>query len=65
MLFYYRISLWDNEKERLILLTSKTLTTVKYDFIALKQLEYRKIPLQTVDTLVIGDLIYPSGSLVP
>ncbi|GLG99628.1 Tumor protein p63-regulated gene 1-like protein [Gryllus bimaculatus] len=59
------ISLWDNEKERLILLTENSLITVKYDFIALKQLEHRKIPLETVDTLVIGDLIYPSGSLVP
>ncbi|XP_049862682.1 tumor protein p63-regulated gene 1-like protein isoform X2 [Schistocerca gregaria] len=59
------ISFWDNEKERLVLLSSATLTTVKYDFIALKQLEYRKVPLDLLDTLVIGDLIYPPGSLVP
>ncbi|KDR12422.1 tumor protein p63-regulated gene 1-like protein isoform X1 [Zootermopsis nevadensis] len=59
------ISFWDHEKERLILLTTKVLITVKYDFIALKQLEFRKVSLDLVDTLIIGDLIYPSGSIVP
>ncbi|PSN44647.1 hypothetical protein C0J52_07725 [Blattella germanica] len=54
-----------DEKERLIILTSTLLITVKYDFIALKQLDFRKVSLDLVDTLVIGDLIYPSGSLIP
>lgn len=63
--FFYRISLWDNEKERLILLTTQELITVKYDFIALKRLEFQKVSLDLVDTLIIGDLVYPSGSLVP
>ncbi|KAJ9589558.1 hypothetical protein L9F63_017246 [Diploptera punctata] len=59
------ISLWDNEKERLIVLTTQKLITVKYDFIALKQLDHRKVSLDLVDTLIIGDLIYPTGSLIP
>lgn len=59
------ISLWDNDKERLILLCANSLITVKYDFIALKQLEFKKVPLDLLDTLVIGDLVYPPGSLVP
>ncbi|KAF4525864.1 hypothetical protein B566_EDAN015967 [Ephemera danica] len=59
------ISLWDTEKERLILLSSRVLIIVKYDFIALKRLDHRKIPLTLIDTLVIGELIYPPGSLVP
>ncbi|XP_063221075.1 tumor protein p63-regulated gene 1-like protein isoform X1 [Bacillus rossius redtenbacheri] len=59
------ISLWDHEKERLVLLTAHALFTVKYDFIALRQLEHRRVPLCLVDTLVVGDLVYPSGSLVP
>jgi len=63
--FFYRISLWDNEKERLILLTTQVLITVKYDFIALKRLEFQKVSLDSVDTLIVGDLVYPSGSLVP
>ncbi|GFG34253.1 hypothetical protein Cfor_10694 [Coptotermes formosanus] len=41
------------------------LITVKYDFIALKKLEFQKVSLDLVDTLIIGDLVYPSGSLVP
>lgn len=59
------ISLWDNEKERLILLTSKYVITVKYDFIALRTQDVRKVPLERIDTLVIGELSYPPSSLIP
>jgi len=59
------ISLWDTDKERLILLTPKTIVTVKYDFIALRRLEYKKLPLECIDTVIIGDLVYPPASLVP
>lgn len=59
------ITLWDNEKERIILLTSKVVLTVKYDFIALKQLDFKKTYLSDLDTIVIGELVYPPSSLVP
>ncbi|KAG8227939.1 hypothetical protein J437_LFUL008751 [Ladona fulva] len=59
------ISFWDAEKERLVILTTHTLITVKYDFIALRQLDHRAIPLRLIDTLVVGDLVYPTASLVP
>ncbi|XP_073970102.1 tumor protein p63-regulated gene 1-like protein isoform X1 [Rhodnius prolixus] len=59
------ISFWDNEKERLVLLTTRMLITVKYDFIALKQLDYRKVPLDVIDTVIVGDLAYPPISLIP
>lgn len=59
------ISLWDTEKERLVLLTSTYIYSVKYDFISLKILEYSKIPLANLDTIVIGELIYPTSSLAP
>lgn len=63
--YIYRISMWDVEKERLVILTNKSVISVKYDFIALKQLEYRRIPLDTLDNIVLGELVYPSASLVP
>ncbi|XP_043255206.1 tumor protein p63-regulated gene 1-like protein isoform X2 [Colletes gigas] len=59
------ISLWDIEKERLIVLTKKALYSVKYDFISLKILEYNRVPLSQIDTLISGELIYPSSSLTP
>ncbi|XP_053983819.1 tumor protein p63-regulated gene 1-like protein isoform X2 [Hylaeus volcanicus] len=59
------ISLWDVEKERLIVLTKKALYSVKYDFISLKILEYNRVPLSEIDTLVSGELVYPSTSLAP
>ncbi|XP_013195949.1 tumor protein p63-regulated gene 1-like protein isoform X2 [Amyelois transitella] len=59
------ITLWDNEKERIVLLTSRLVMTIKYDFIAMKQLDFKKTYLDDLDTLVIGELVYPPSSLVP
>ncbi|GBP82887.1 Tumor protein p63-regulated gene 1-like protein [Eumeta japonica] len=59
------ITLWDNEKERIVILTTKLVMTIKYDFIALKQLEFKKTSLKDLDTIVIGELVYPPSSLVP
>ncbi|XP_014294089.1 tumor protein p63-regulated gene 1-like protein isoform X2 [Halyomorpha halys] len=59
------ISFWDSEKERLIILTDKHLYTIKYDFIALKQLDQRKTPLDMIDTIIVGELSYPATSLIP
>ncbi|XP_068629851.1 tumor protein p63-regulated gene 1-like protein isoform X6 [Battus philenor] len=59
------ITLWDNEKERIVLLTSRLVMTIKYDFIAMKQLDFKKTYLDELDTIVIGELVYPPSSLVP
>ncbi|XP_076266457.1 tumor protein p63-regulated gene 1 protein-like isoform X4 [Rhynchophorus ferrugineus] len=60
-----QINHWDTDKERLILLTPKILLVVKYDFIALKRLSYKKLPLEDIEAIIIGDLVYPNGSLIP
>ncbi|KAG8255528.1 identical protein binding [Homalodisca vitripennis] len=59
------ISLWDHEKERLVVLTSKCVLTIKYDFIAMRTLDVRRVPTEQIDTLVIGELEYPVHSLIP
>lgn len=59
------ISHWDHERERIFILTSKTLLDVKYDFIALKILQSNKIRLNQIDTIIQGKLTYPQTSLVP
>ncbi|CAG9760892.1 unnamed protein product [Ceutorhynchus assimilis] len=60
-----QINHWDTDKERLILLTPKILLVIKYDFIALKRLSCKKLPLEDIEAIIIGDLIYPTGSLIP
>ncbi|VEN52580.1 unnamed protein product [Callosobruchus maculatus] len=60
-----QINHWDTDKERLALLTAKNLLVIKYDFIALKRMGCRKIPLAEIDGVVVGNLVYPSGSLIP
>ncbi|XP_033185480.1 tumor protein p63-regulated gene 1-like protein isoform X2 [Bombus vancouverensis nearcticus] len=59
------ISLWDIEKERLVILSKKAIYSIKYDFISLKILEYNRIPLLQIDTLISGELVYPPSSLAP
>lgn len=61
----FRINHWDTDKERLLMITTKHLVLVKYDFIALRRLGCRKIPFEEIDGIVIGNLVYPSGSLIP
>lgn len=60
-----QINHWDIDKERLILVTAKSMVLVKYDFIALKRLDYKKISLNDIEGIIIGNLVYPSGSLIP
>ncbi|XP_066595266.1 tumor protein p63-regulated gene 1 protein-like [Prorops nasuta] len=59
------ISLWDTEKERLVLLTKSAFYSVKYDLISLKILEYNRVPLVKLDKLIIGELVYPNTSIAP
>lgn len=46
-------------------MTSRLVMTIKYDFIAMKQLDFKKTYLDDLDTIVIGELVYPPSSLVP
>ncbi|XP_014296254.1 tumor protein p63-regulated gene 1-like protein isoform X1 [Microplitis demolitor] len=59
------ISLWDTEKERVVLLTKNALYTIKYDFISLKLLEFDRVPMIEVDTIAYGELEYPKTSIAP
>ncbi|XP_063989850.1 tumor protein p63-regulated gene 1-like protein [Diachasmimorpha longicaudata] len=59
------ISLWDTEKERIVILTKNSILTVKYDFISLKVIAFHRIPLGDVDTVACGELEYPAASVAP
>ncbi|XP_037565922.1 tumor protein p63-regulated gene 1 protein-like isoform X1 [Dermacentor silvarum] len=56
---------WDTEKERLLFLTDYSLIVLKYDFITLKLLEYRRLHLKTFDVVQVGLLTYPNKSFMP
>ncbi|XP_068699832.1 tumor protein p63-regulated gene 1 protein-like isoform X2 [Montipora foliosa] len=55
---------WDHEKERLLLITKKTLCVVKYNFIGVKVHEIKKIPLIHCDKIQIGRFVYPKNSMM-
>ncbi|XP_034949925.1 tumor protein p63-regulated gene 1-like protein [Chelonus insularis] len=59
------ISLWDTEKERMVLLTKNALFSIKYDFISLKIREFHRVPLAEIDKIAYGELEYPAKSVVP
>ncbi|CAN7988462.1 unnamed protein product [Ixodes hexagonus] len=56
---------WDTEKERLVFLTDFSLIVLKYDFITLRLLEYRRLHLKCFDKVQIGLLTYPDKSFMP
>ncbi|XP_020621899.1 tumor protein p63-regulated gene 1-like protein isoform X2 [Orbicella faveolata] len=55
---------WDHEKERIVLITKKTLCLVKYNFIGLKVDEMRKIPLTKCDKIQVGRFVYPKNTMM-
>ncbi|CAH3107925.1 unnamed protein product [Porites lobata] len=55
---------WDHEKERIVLITKKTLCLVKYNFIGLKVDEMRKVPLINCDKIQIGRFVYPKTTMM-
>lgn len=63
--FLTEIDTWDNELERILVLTDKTILIVKYDFIGMKIEEVRRIHLSIVEKMIQGELKYPDKSLTP
>ena len=53
------------EKERLVLLTTKSILIVNFDFILVAVSGFRRILLNTISRIQIGDLVYPAASLMP
>ncbi|KAK3104939.1 hypothetical protein FSP39_013502 [Pinctada imbricata] len=56
---------WNNEKERVVILTDTSLITLKYHFILKRVVEFRRVMLHVIDTVAVGDFRYPDKSLMP
>uniref|UniRef100_A0A8C1G566 Tumor protein p63 regulated 1 n=1 Tax=Cyprinus carpio TaxID=7962 RepID=A0A8C1G566_CYPCA len=55
---------WNNEKERLVLITENTLLIFKYDFVMLNCEQIQKIPLNYIDRICHGTFCFPPRSLL-
>ncbi|XP_070561732.1 tumor protein p63-regulated gene 1-like protein isoform X2 [Ptychodera flava] len=54
---------WDNEKERLVLLNDNSLLSIKYDFVACKLIESKRIMLKIIDKVTHGLFEYPDKTI--
>lgn len=62
--FFFRVDHWNNEKERLVLITDNTLLVFKYDFVMFNCEQIQRIPLNFVDRITYGDFNFPKHSLL-
>ncbi|KAM8770528.1 tumor protein p63-regulated gene 1 protein [Rhynchonycteris naso] len=54
---------WNNEKEKILLVTDKTLLICKYDFIMLSCVQLQQIPLSAIYRICLGKFAFPGMSL--
>ncbi|XP_067453888.1 tumor protein p63-regulated gene 1 protein [Thunnus thynnus] len=55
---------WNNEKERLVLITDNSLLVLKYDFLMFNCEQIQRIPLNFVDRIAHGTFSFPKRSLL-
>ncbi|TPP63566.1 Tumor protein p63-regulated protein [Fasciola gigantica] len=56
---------WNNEHERLIILTERNFYILRYDFLQCRVRDSRRIGLGQLTSVITGPLVFPSKSLMP
>lgn len=56
---------WNNDQEKLVMLTDDSLLIFKYNFITQNVMWYKRVMLHIIDTMKIGDIVYPNFSVMP
>lgn len=59
-----RVDHWDNETEKIVVLTDESLLTVRYDFVPRTVYKYKRVALKDFDTVLTGNFEYPANSLL-
>ncbi|XP_067850939.1 tumor protein p63-regulated gene 1-like protein [Heptranchias perlo] len=54
---------WNNERERIVLISEKTLLICKYDFMVLRYQQCRRIPLNYIDRIIHGEFSFPERAV--
>ncbi|XP_059847326.1 tumor protein p63-regulated gene 1 protein [Hypanus sabinus] len=54
---------WNNEKERIVMISERSLVICKYDFVMLNFQSCRKVPLNYIDKICYGPLTFPEYSI--
>ncbi|XP_078266717.1 tumor protein p63-regulated gene 1-like protein [Rhinoraja longicauda] len=54
---------WDQEGERIVIITERSMLICKYDFMVLSVQSCRRVPLNYIDSLVHGPLTLPQHSI--
>lgn len=60
-----QIDHWDNEREKVVMLTENSLLIYKYNFINNQVDDFSRVSLHIIDTIQIGDFQYPEWSVMP
>ncbi|CAH8588653.1 unnamed protein product [Dicrocoelium dendriticum] len=60
-----RIDHWNNEHERLVILTERNFYILRYDFLQCRLRDSRRIGLGQLTSVTTGPLVFPSKSLMP
>ncbi|KAG7243795.1 hypothetical protein INR49_008220, partial [Caranx melampygus] len=55
---------WNNEKERLVMITDNSLLVCKYDFVMFRCEQIQRIPLNFVDRISFGTFTFPKRSVL-
>lgn len=61
---FLRVDHWNNDLERLALVTDNSLLVFKYDFVLFNCERFLRIPLNFVDRISYGAFSFPKASLL-